>query len=90
MAKALFLCHYLNGAPTLPPMDDAAGGVQIAYTENGERTGGYCCMCAPRAGDPPTVVVMVHSTEAALDAIAERSDCAFIEDVEDADGEAPV
>jgi len=75
--KATFVVPLINSSPYLPPFDE--GDIQLAFTEDGERQGGWWCIGhVPQA---PTAIVCVHSTAETIAAMAEGDTWLFIEEL---------
>ena len=81
MPKAIFLAPVPEGTSnfTLPPLSDPEGGIQLYYDDNGTLRGGYSAIGqVPQA---PNALVLIHSSQATIDAMDADDDYLWIEDV---------
>ena len=83
--KAIVIAALENANAVLPPMD--GDDLHLVYDVDGVRTGGFTLVSNVPMPDTSTCFVLVHTSEATVDAMIASGDYLFVEEVVDPDVE---
>lgn len=79
-----FVCQWGTGSPVVPPMD--GNTTQLTYTESGTLKGGYAVVGPNVTPSTDSVIVLIWSTKATIDAMkADTARFIWIEDIDPVD-----
>ena len=86
--KAIVIAALANANAVLPPMDGDGTETQLVYLVDGVRTGGFTLVGnVPGPAPINTCFVLVHTSEATVDAMVASGDYLFVEYVAEAEPE---
>ena len=86
--KAIVIAALANANAVLPPMDGDGTETQLTYLVDGIRTGGFTLVGnVPGPAPINTCFVLVHTSEATVDAMIASGEYLFVEEIVDPDVE---
>ena len=86
--KAIIIAPLANANAVLPPMDGDGTETQLTYLVDGIRTGGFTLVGnVPGPAPINTCFVLVHTSEATVDAMIASGEYLFVEEIVDPDVE---
>ena len=86
--KAIVIAALANANAVLPPMDGDGTETQLVYLVDGVRTGGFTLVGnVPGPAPINTCFVLVHTSEATVDAMIASGEYLFVEEIVDPDVE---